>query len=76
MHTHSHHSLGHSGEHSGPQRVQQDLALQQDKVQQGGAVLRAQIHQQSAVVCPAVREGENTGDEFGESKTESKGEET
>ncbi len=59
--THGHHSLGHSGEHSGPQRVQQDLALQQDKVQQCGAVLGAQIHQQSAVVCPADREGRAQG---------------
>lgn len=60
--THSHHGLGHSGEHSGPERVQQDLALQQDKVQQRGAVLRAQIHQQSAIVCPADMGGERTED--------------
>lgn len=60
--THSHDGLGHSGEHSGPQRVQQDLALQQDKVQQRGAVLRAQVHQQSAIVCPAGRGGENRGE--------------
>lgn len=51
--SYSHHGLGHSGEHSRPERVQQDLVLQQDKVQQCGAVLRAQIHQQSPVVCPA-----------------------
>lgn len=61
--THSHHSLGHSGEHGGSERVQQDLALQQDKVQQCGAVLRAQIHQQSAIVCPADTEGEKRGEE-------------
>lgn len=59
-HTHSHHGLGHSGEHGGPERVQQDLVLQQDKVQQRGAVLRAQIHQQSAVVCPAGKGGMST----------------
>lgn len=69
--SYSHHSLGHSGEHSGPERVQQDLVLQQDKVQQCGAVLRAQIHQQSPVVCPADGEEEaehrgcEWGDEFG-----------
>lgn len=31
--------------------MQQDLALQQDEVQQRGAVFRAQVHQQSAIVC-------------------------
>lgn len=51
--THSHHGLSHSSEHSGPEWVQQDLALQQHKVQKCGAVLRAQIHQQGPVVCPA-----------------------
>lgn len=43
--------------------MQQDLAFQQDKVQQRGAVLGAQVHQQGAVVCSAARRGskEHTG---------------
>lgn len=58
--THSHNGLSHSGEHGWPQRVQQNLALQQDKVQQRGAVLCTQIHQQSAVVSPADKKEERT----------------
>lgn len=53
--THRHHRLGHPGEHGGTQRVQQDLAFQQDKVQQRGTVLGAQVHQQGAVVCSTAR---------------------
>jgi hypothetical protein len=45
--------------------VKQDLTLQQDKVQQRGTVLRAQVHQQRTVVCPTEerRGGETGGDE-------------
>lgn len=38
--------------------MQQDLALHQDEVEQRGAVVRAQIHQQRAVVRPAGRDNE------------------
>lgn len=78
-HTHSHNSLCHSGQHGGPQRVQQDLALQQHEVQQRGTVLRPQIHQQRAVVGPAdggEGRGQNRGMSSGrerKQKTERRG---
>ena len=59
--THSHNRLGRPGEHSGPERVQQDLALKEDKVQKRGAVLRAQVHQERAVVGPTDGEGKKQG---------------
>lgn len=63
--THRHYGLGYPGEYSGSQGVQQDLTLQQDKVQQRGTVLRTQVHQQRTVVCPTEerRAGEEEREE-------------
>lgn len=50
--------------------MQQDLALQQHEVQQRGAVLRPQVHQQRSVVGPA-----NSGEGRGQNRGMSSGRE-